>query len=137
MADPEESAATPGGGRSLLLIEDDPNVGETLAELLGLEGFCVRLAHDAEIGLSLARRQAPDLVLCDLKLRGRMDGLAFARACRADPSLNRLRIVAVSGYCRPEDRARALAAGFDGLVGKPVELAEIHAVLSAPRGAAA
>jgi CheY-like chemotaxis protein len=113
----------------LLLIDDDIHVAETLGELLGLEGFRVFVAHEAETGLALARTHQPDLVLCDLRLRGGMDGLGFARACREDARLRCLRLIAVSGYCRPENRKIAQAAGFDGLIGKPVDLAEVHAAL--------
>lgn len=132
------SLTPPGStGPSLLLIEDDLHVAETLAELLGLEGFRVAVAHRAEDGLALARAHQPDLVLCDLRLRGRLDGFGFAEACRSDPSLIGLRLVAASGYCRPEDRERALAAGFDGLLGKPIELEEVRAALRLPVRAAA
>jgi CheY-like chemotaxis protein len=120
-----------------LLIEDDLHVAETLGELLGLEGFRVLIAHDAGTGLALAHRHLPDIVLCDLRLRGAMDGLAVARACRADRNLMGLRLIAVSGYCRPEDRNRARAAGFDDLIGKPVELEAVHAAMRLPCRAAA
>jgi two-component system CheB/CheR fusion protein len=126
----------PSGRPSLLLIDDDPHVVETLAELLGLEGFQVATALDGESGLCRAREVQPQLVLCDLTMRGGMDGYAFARACRADPSLRELRLIAVSGYCRPEDRNQAIAAGFDGLIGKPVDINQVCAALS-PHGAAA
>ncbi len=91
----------PAVGLRLLLIEDDPHVAETLAELLELEGFSVRVAHDGFSGLQELRRAAPDLVLCDLTLPDGMDGCAFARACRADPDLRHLLLIAVSGYDRP------------------------------------
>jgi CheY-like chemotaxis protein len=114
----------------ILLIEDDPHVAETLGELLALEGFHVGVAPDAEAGLACARANPPDMVLCDLTLPGALDGHGFARACRADPGLRGLRLVAVSGRCRAEDRRRAIEAGFDGLIGKPVELANIHAAFN-------
>ena len=123
--------------RRILLIEDDLHVAETLAELLELEGFHVAVAHEAEGGMDSARAERPDLVLCDLSLPGRLDGCGFARACRADPVLRGLRLVAVSGYCRAEDRRRALENGFDDLIGKPIELARIHAAFEPLRGAAA
>jgi CheY-like chemotaxis protein len=76
------------------------------------------------------------VVLCDLALPGALDGHGFARACRADPALRELRLVAVSGRCRAEDRRRALESGFDELIGKPIELASIHAAFNEVRGAA-
>lgn len=124
------------GGRRILLIEDDPHVAETLAELLALEGFRMTVAHDAEAGLAGAAA-LPELVLCDLTLRGRLDGHSFARACRADPVLRGLRLVAVSGYCSAQDRREAIAAGFDDLIAKPVDVARVHAAFGALQGEAA
>ncbi|MEO8714303.1 MAG: response regulator, partial [Acetobacteraceae bacterium] len=105
------------------------------AELLELEGFSVTVAHDAESGLARARADPPDVVLCDLTLAGGLDGHAFARACRADAALRGLRLIAVSGYSGAQDRARALESGFDDLIGKPVELARVHAIFQPERGA--
>jgi CheY-like chemotaxis protein len=122
--------------RRILLVEDDLHVAETLAESLELEGYRVAVAHNAVAGLERVRREPVDLVLCDLTLPGEMDGFGFARTCRDDPDLHRLHLVAVSGYDRPEDRRRAQAAGFDGLVGKPIELARINAAFVAGRPAA-
>lgn len=124
------------GGRRILLIEDDPHVAETLAELLELEGFRVCVAQDAEAGLVEAAA-LHDLVLCDLTLPGALDGHGFARACRADPALRALRLVAVSGYCSARDRREAIAAGFDDLIAKPVDLARVHAAFGAMQGEAA
>jgi two-component system CheB/CheR fusion protein len=129
-------AAANGGGRSILLIDDDPHVAETLGELLTLEGFRVTTAADATSGLLRARADKPDLVLCDLTIRGELDGFGFAAACRADPALRLLRLAAVSGYDRPEDVRRAVDAGFDCLIGKPVDLALIYAALPPAPGAA-
>jgi CheY-like chemotaxis protein len=122
--------------KRILLVEDDPHVAETLAELLELEGYRVTVRHDALTGLEQVRRDPADLVLCDLTLRGEMDGFGFARACRADSALRGLHLLAVSGYDQPEDRRRASASGFDGLVGKPVDVEVIHAALGRGRHAA-
>jgi len=125
----EASAAT-----RILLVEDDPHVAETLAELLELEGYRVTVAPDSTTAFVCLRRETPDVVLCDLTLPGEMDGFGFASACRNDPRWRFLHLLAVSGYDRPEDRRRAVAAGFDGLVGKPVELDELHAAIIAHGG---
>lgn len=139
-----ETGRTPAGlqpsteaeSKRILLVEDDPHVAETLAELLELEGYRVTVRHDALAALEQVRRDSADLVLCDLTLPGEMDGFGFARACRADSALRGLHLLAVSGYDRPEDRRRARASGFDGLVGKPVDLEAIHAAVGGGRQAA-
>ncbi|MGH7155916.1 MAG: response regulator, partial [Acetobacteraceae bacterium] len=58
----------------ILLVEDDPHVAETLAELLELEGYRVTVAPDSTAAFACLRRETPDLVLCDLTLPGEMDG---------------------------------------------------------------
>jgi len=124
-------------GRSILLIDDDPRVAETLAELLTLEGFRVVVAHDATTGLHHAQAEKPDLILCDLTVRGPLDGPGLAAACRADPALRDVRLAAVSGYSRAEDVRRAVAAGFDCLIPKPVDIALVHAAFRPAHGALA
>ncbi len=120
-------------GARLLLIDDDLHVAETLAELLELEGFCVRVAHDGFTGLEEARRAPVDVVLCDLTLHGGLDGCGFARACRLDPDLRDLVLIAVSGYDGPQDRRRAQEAGFDTLISKPVDLDRLRAAIDQGR----
>ena len=124
---PRSAVAGEAEASRILLVEDNPHVAETLAELLELEGFRVAVVEEAEAGLACARTEPPHLVLCDLTLPGTLEGYGFARACRADPDQRELRLVAVSGHCRAEDRRRAIEAGFDDLIAKPIELASIHA----------
>jgi CheY-like chemotaxis protein len=106
----------------LLLVEDDPHVLETLAELLELEGYDVCTAHDAVSALEKLQAHAVASVLCDLRLQGSMDGYGFARACRSHPPLADLHLIALSGYDGDEERRRATDAGFDCLLRKPVDL---------------
>jgi two-component system CheB/CheR fusion protein len=134
MSEPGRGRAEPKPFR-ILLVEDDPHLAEILAELLALEGFRVVVAEEAEAGLARARAEPPDMVLCDITLPGALDGHGFARACRADPALRGLHLVAVSGRCRAEDRQRAIEAGFDRLIAKPIELASVHAALKEVRRA--
>ena len=121
--------ARPEPGKSqrsqLLLVEDDPHVLETLAELLELEGYGVYTAHDAVSALEVLREHGVSIVLCDLRLRGGMDGYEFARVCRSNPRLAELRLIALSGYDGDEDRRRAADAGFDRLLRKPVDLDDL------------
>lgn len=62
----------------------------------------------------------PDLILCDLGFPDAIDGLAVARACRAQSTLCGVRLVATSGYSSAEDHASATTAGFDSLIIKPL-----------------
>lgn len=130
-----QPASTLTGSKRILLVEDDLHVAETFAELLELEGYRVTVAHDAAAALQQVRHQPVDIVLCDLTLPGGMDGCGFARACRDDPMLRRLHLVAVSGYDGAEDRRRARSSGFDDLIGKPVDLERLHALIATGRHA--
>lgn len=117
--------------RRILLVEDDRDAARALHLLLELAGHDVRLAHDGASALEQLGRWQPDAVLCDLSLSKNMSGLEFARACRQDPRLEHLRLIAVSGYCSPADADEARAAGFECLLGKPVELDTIDTTLRA------
>ena len=121
------------GGKSrrnvcVLVIEDHADAAEALCDLLELSGAVVELARCGRDGVAAARLRAPALILCDLGLPD-MDGYDVVRALRADPATAQLRIIALSGYTQPEDRKRALEAGFDDHIAKPVGLEALEALL--------
>ena len=105
--------------KSVLLVEDNKDLADGLAELLRLHGVHVRVAYDGPSAIKSALEAVPDIILCDLGLPG-MDGFAIARACRAEASLRNIRLVAASGYNSSEDHANASTAGFDFLMTKPL-----------------
>jgi two-component system CheB/CheR fusion protein len=113
----------------LLLVEDNADIGETLAELLTASGHRVRLASSAEDALERLRHERPDVVLCDIGLPG-MDGLEFARSVRADPELHGLKLVAMTGYGDASARSRIESAGFDRHLIKPVRLDALRECLA-------
>jgi signal transduction histidine kinase/ActR/RegA family two-component response regulator len=127
--------AGPAGPLRILVIEDNLDAAETLADVLGLEGHAVEIASTGKDGIARALARPPDAVLCDIGLPD-VDGYEVARALRADPRLGTARLVAVSGYALPEDRERARAAGFDAHVAKPPRLEVLLAALG-PEDAAA
>jgi signal transduction histidine kinase len=106
--------------RSLLLVEDNKDLADGVAELLRLHGVLVRVAYDGPTAIKSALDEVPDVILCDLGLPGGMDGFAVARACRAEQSLQGVRLVAASGYSSAEDHANAKTAGFNSLMIKPL-----------------
>jgi CheY-like chemotaxis protein len=114
----------------VLIIEDNADAAETLADLLVLNGHHTRIAHDGTSGIALALELKPDFVLCDLGLPD-LDGYAVARALRSNAALSRTRLVALSGYAQAEDRARARDAGFDAHLPKPPPLSELYDLLAA------
>jgi two-component system CheB/CheR fusion protein len=128
---PQPAHSTPprhaiaGSPRRVLVIEDNLDAAEGLRALLALQGHEVQLAFDGRTGIELARRERPDIVLCDIGLPG-MDGYAVARAIRTERALGDTFLVALSGYARPEDRKLAVEAGFDCHIAKPPSLQQLR-----------
>lgn len=104
----------------VLVIEDTPMNQELVTDLLDGLGCDVMAAASAEEGLELARRQRPDLILMDVSLPG-LDGLAATRALKADPATRDIRVVVLTAHAMRGDEARALAAGCDGYLSKPID----------------
>lgn len=115
--------------RRVLVIEDNVDAGETLRDLLELDGHEVRVETDALRSLETAARVRPDVVLCDIGLPG-IDGYEIARRLRASPATRGATLVALTGYASPDDVERAAAAGFDHHLGKPPDLARLAAILA-------
>jgi len=114
-------------GLQILVVDDNVDAAESIAEILELLGNRVRVAHDGLEALRLARESAPDLALLDIGLPV-IDGYELAQRLRSEhPSL---RLVAVSGYGQDSDRAAALRAGFSRHLVKPVSLQEIESLVT-------
>jgi signal transduction histidine kinase/ActR/RegA family two-component response regulator len=123
-------AATPAAGRDVLIVEDNADAAETLRRLLELAGHRVRVARDGVAGLEALRSGSAQIALIDIGLP-RMDGYELARCIRATlDGRSRPFMVAVTGYGLPEDRSRALAAGFDEHLTKPIDAAALARVLA-------
>jgi CheY-like chemotaxis protein len=114
--------------RRLVLVEDNPDIGETLRDLLQILGHRVELAGDGLRGVQLALATRPDAALVDIGLPG-IDGYEVAQRLRADPVGREMLLVALTGYGRPEDRERALEAGFDAHLVKPVDPEDLTSLI--------
>jgi signal transduction histidine kinase len=119
--DPRPGPTDDGTPSRILVVEDNEDTALGLARLLELLGNEVRTAHDGRSALAAARSLRPHFVLLDIGLPG-MDGYEVASALRREEGLEDVVIIAVSGYGQEEDRRRALAAGFDHHLVKPVAL---------------
>jgi CheY-like chemotaxis protein len=108
-------------GRPLrnLVVEDNDDVREMLRVHLGLVGHEVHQASDGPTGIARAQTLAPDVALIDVGLPG-LDGDEVARRIRASETDRTMRLVAITGYGQAEDQQRALDAGFDAHLTKPV-----------------
>jgi CheY-like chemotaxis protein len=124
-------AAKPRGAvsrpaRRILLIEDNDDARESLRLLLAGAGHETFEAADGEVGVQLATQVEPDVALVDLGLPG-IDGYEAARRIRtAKPAI---KLIALTGYGRDDDRARSRSAGFDAHLVKPVDFARLHELL--------
>ena len=110
----------PGRAR-VLVVDDNQDAADTLVACLRLEGHVVDVAHGGPAALEVFDRLDPTWVLLDIGMPG-MDGYEVARHIRARPAGRQTRIVAITGWGQPEDKARVLAAGFDAHLTKPVDL---------------
>jgi len=113
----------------LLLIEDNRDVAETLAELLQTEGHRVQVVGSAEQGLDVLSERRPDIVISDIGLPG-MDGLELARRIRIDPALAAVRLLALTGFGSAASESQINAAGFDRCLTKPVLIDALRRCLS-------
>ena len=132
--DAADQAAAPAKPprRRVLVVEDSPDARESLQMLLELAGHVVETSEDGSSGLAKLDQFRPEVALIDLGLPG-IDGYTLARRARENPETRAIRLVAVTGYGQAEDRQRALAAGFDFHVTKPVDAAMLEELLGRPR----
>jgi CheY-like chemotaxis protein len=117
---------------SVLIVEDDDDSREMLAELVTMLGCRALRAGDAAQALRHARESAPDLALVDIGLP-EVDGYEVARRMRTQPGGKNVRLIALTGYSDLSVREEALAAGFDDFVVKPVLPEALESLLRAER----
>jgi signal transduction histidine kinase/CheY-like chemotaxis protein len=127
-------AATQGAGgvvdgASVLVVEDNAVNLKLARNLLRARGYRVLEAQSAEEALKVLRKQVPDVVLMDIQLPG-MNGLDATRRIKADPDTAHVPVVALTAHAGEDDRKRALAAGCDGYISKPISLNRLAADLA-------
>ena len=114
----------------IVLIEDNVDASESLKTLLQLMGYKVATAFDGVTGVQLVKADRPQIVLCDIGLPG-MDGYAVIAQLRAEMKPPLPIMIALTGYGQPEDRARALEAGFHHHLVKPVNADDLLRLIAA------
>jgi PAS domain S-box-containing protein len=114
--------------RRILIVDDNQDAADMLADLLQATGYAVCVAYDAPSALDLADRFQPEFAFLDVGLPV-MDGYELGRRLRERPGLSALTLVAVTGYGQESDRERSAAAGFRAHIVKPIDLASLESLL--------
>ena len=104
----------------VLVVEDNRASLDLMVYLLKAYGHAPVIARDGLEGIDAARREHPDLILCDIQLPS-ADGVEVCRQLKKDPSLRDIPLVAVTAYAMVGDRERILAAGCNGYIEKPID----------------
>ena len=128
---PKRDGARRGSGSlRILAVDDNTDVADGLARVLGGRGHTVRTANDGVAALEIANTFAPDVVLLDLGLP-RLDGLEVARRLRRSDAQEGLLLVSMSGFGQEQTRVRSSEAGFNHHVVKPVDIDGLQNLLDA------
>jgi two-component system CheB/CheR fusion protein len=114
--------------RRVLIVDDNRDAADSLGMLLGTLGSDVRIAHDGASALGIFAEWRPEMVFLDLGMPG-MSGFEVIRRMRGDAAYGGTRVVALTGWSQEDDRRRTTAAGFDGHLVKPVDVAQLHDVM--------
>ena len=108
-------------GPTVLIVEDNHRNLKLARDVLEFNGFTVAVSTTGEDAIDEAVRTAPDVILMDLQLPG-IDGHTALARLRADPRTAGIPVVALTAFAMREDRVRALEAGFDGYLEKPISV---------------
>ncbi|MGE0449310.1 MAG: response regulator [Vicinamibacterales bacterium] len=129
-ADMQAPASTrdTAGRIRVLVVDDQPDLADCVAMLIETMGHAARAVYGGAEALDAATADPPDLILVDIGMPG-VTGYDFAREARSDPRLRDVKLVALTGYGREEDRTRILRAGFDVHLTKPVTDARLRDLL--------
>jgi two-component system cell cycle response regulator DivK len=107
----------------ILIVEDNEKNLKLVRDVLQVKGYATLEAVSAEDGIKLAAEHRPDLILMDIQLPG-MNGIDALKVLRADPATAAIPVIAVTASVMQQDRNLITQAGFDGYIGKPLNLKE-------------
>jgi len=112
----------------ILIVEDNEKNLKLVRDLLQVKGYRTLEAGTAEVGIELAHRHTPQLILMDIQLPG-MDGVAALGQLKADPTTAKMPVIALTAFAMKDDRERFRSAGFDGYLMKPINIRELLEVV--------
>ena len=119
--------------KRVLVAEDNAVNRELIRELLELRGYEVSEARDGQEALQMIEASPPDILLLDLGMP-KLDGFGVIKKVRENPQLAGLPVLAVTAYAMRGDREKALDAGFDGYVSKPINAAALSQAMESLLG---
>jgi two-component system, cell cycle response regulator DivK len=115
---------------SILIVDDNPTNLKLATQILEIEGYQVDQAADAEQAQEMLQHMTPDLILMDIALPG-MDGLTLTRKLKTDEKLKHVPVVAMTSFAMKGDDRKALDAGCDGYITKPIDTRKFPAQVAA------
>ena len=104
----------------ILFVDDNPTNLKLVSDLLEFDGYEIIKAEDAEEAQALLKERLPDLILMDIALPG-MDGLTLTRLLKAEQRTRHIPVIALTAFAMKGDEEKAVAAGCDGYVTKPID----------------
>lgn len=110
--------------KRILIVEDNRDSRELVAKVLKAHGYEILEAHDGAEALETIRREKPGLILMDISLP-KIDGYEATRCLKNDPELQTIPVIALTAHAMKGDREKALAAGCDGYITKPINVREL------------
>ena len=119
----------------ILIVEDNEDNFQLVRFLLERDGFEVISAANGQEGVETAMREKPDLILMDLSMP-EMDGWTAAQKIKAEPETKAIPLLALTAHTLPGDRMRALEAGCDGYISKPINVEYLIKTVSSSIGKA-
>ena len=118
-----------GPAKRILVVDDNPTNLKLASEMMECEGYRVDRAIDADSALAAIALNRPDLILMDLALPG-MDGLDLTRKLRSQEATVAIPVVALTAFAMKRDEERALEAGCDAYIVKPIDTRRLPSVLA-------
>jgi two-component system cell cycle response regulator DivK len=114
--------------KRVLIVEDNPLNMKLFSAMIAAQGYDVLQASDGVLGLDLAHRQHPDLIIMDIQLPG-MSGLEVTRNLKAEDDTRDIPVIATTAYAQVDDAEQILASGCDGYMAKPIAISEFLALI--------
>jgi two-component system cell cycle response regulator len=116
-------------GEPILIVDDNPTNLKLVAYLMKANGYDVATATDAESTMAAIAHRRPRLIMMDLQLPG-VDGLELTRRIKADPATRDIIVVAVTAYAMKGDQDKAIVAGCDDYVTKPIDTRKLPELIA-------